>query len=239
MSQRLGFYTAGRLIVAAIASATILSSVAMAEDATPAPADKPAAKAAAPAPAAAANNQAPSPWIKVCGTDPQTKKEGCVVSQELRAETGQPIATISIQNTPDPKKYGLGLVVPLGFVLPPGIVINVDGDKKATAPFVICIPGGQKQPPACVAQAVVADDLVSALRKGTKMSLVVTSAQGKTIPIDVSLSGFAKSFDGPGVDKAAAENVREQLAKGLQERAQEARQKLIDQQQKELNTPAN
>lgn len=239
MSQRLGFHTAGRLIVAAIASATIFSSVAMAEDATPAPADKPAAKAAAPAPAAAANSQAPSPWIKVCGTDPQTKKEGCVVSQELRAETGQPIATISIQNTPDPKKYGLGLVVPLGFVLPPGIVINVDGDKKATAPFVICIPGGQKQPPACVAQAVVADDLVAALRKGTKMSLVVTSAQGKTIPIDVSLAGFAKSFDGPGVDKAAAENVRQQLAKGLQERAQEARQKLIDQQQKELNAPAN
>ena len=93
--------------------------------------------------------------------------------------------------------------------------------------------------PACVAQAVVADDLVAALRKGTKMSLVVTSAQGKTIPIDVSLAGFAKSFDGPGVDKAAAENVRQQLAKGLQERAQEARQKLIDQQQKELNAPAN
>lgn len=239
MSQRLKFHKAGRLIGAAIASVVILSTAAMAEDKpAPAPTDKPAAKAAAPAPAAA-SGQAPSPWIKICGTDPQTKKEGCVVSQELRAETGQPIATISIQNTPDPKKYGLGLVVPLGFVLPPGIVINVDGDKKATAPFVICIPGGQKQPPACVAQAVVADDLVGALRKGSKLSLVVTTPQGKTIPIDVSLAGFAKSFDGPGVDKAAAENVRQQLAKGLQERAEEARQKLIDQQQKELGAPAN
>jgi invasion protein IalB len=237
MSQRSISYKAGRLMAAAFVTMAVFSTAALAEDAAPAPADKPAAKAApAPAPNASA-----TPWVKICGTDPQTKKEGCVVSQELRAETGQPIATVSIQNTPDPKKYGLGLVVPLGFVLPPGVVLNIDNEKKATAPFVICIPGGQKQQPACVAQAVVADDFVGALKKGNKLSLVLTTAQGKAIPIDVSLSGFAKSFDGPGVDKAAAENVRQQLAKGLQERAQEARQKLIDQQQKELkeNPAAN
>jgi invasion protein IalB len=221
-----------RALAAALLAAACLPAAALAPDdaAAPAPAPKPAAPAAAPAqPAAAA-------WLKVCGPDQATKKETCVVSQEIRAESGQPIASVSLQPSQDPKKWGLGIVIPLGFVLPPGIGINIDGEKKAAAQYVICIPGAQKQPPACIAQAAVDENFIAALKKGKQMDMMITTPQGKTVPVEVTLAGFAKTFDGPGLDRAAAENVREQLAKGLQEKADEARKKLIDQQKKELGT---
>ena len=128
--------------------------------------------------------------------------------------------------------------MPLGFVMPPGIGINVDGEKKATAAYVICIPGQQKQPSACIAQVAVSDEFIAALRKGKQLDLMITTTQGKTVPVAVTLAGFAKTYDGPGLDRAAAEGVRQELAKGLQERADEARKKLIEQQQKELQGEA-
>jgi invasion protein IalB len=223
-----------RLAIAAMLAA--LPAVAQAQDQ---PAEPPADATAAPAPqAAAAPPQGPLPWLKVCGTDPATKKEACVMTQEIRAESGQPIASVSLQQTADPKKFVLGFAVPLGVVMPPGIVVNVDTEKKATAQFIICVPGQQKNPPACIAQAQVTDEFVASLRKGKGMQLMLVMGQGKTVPIDVTLAGFAKAYDGPGLAKAAAENAQKELAKSLQQRAEQARQKLIEQQQKELGGEA-
>ncbi len=198
------------------------------------PAAAPAAPAAPAAAAPAAAAGAPSPWIKVCNTNAQTKVEVCVVNQELRAETGQPIAAVTIQSTQEPGKYGIGIVVPIGFVLPPGITLAVDGAKTATAQYTICIPPSNQQPAICIAQAAVADEFIAALKKGNKLALVVVNPQNKAIPIEMSLSGFSKTFDGPGVDRAAAEAQREQLSQALQKSAEEARKKLIEQQEKEI-----
>ncbi len=192
---------------------------------------------AAPAPPAAA---APvSPWLKVCNVHPQTKAEICVVTQEVRAETGQPIAAVTIQKLKDEGKYGVGLVVPIHVRLPEGVTLTVDGEKKAAAQYVMCIPQSQQQPAACVAQAELTEDFISALRKGNELALVVVNPQNKPIGIRLSLVGFSKTFDGPGVDRAAAEAQREQLSEALQKSAEEARKKLIEQQQKEIGTTPN
>jgi invasion protein IalB len=198
----------------------IASAVSSAQE-TPAPAPP-----AAPAP--------PSPWLKVCNIHPQTKAEICVVTQEVRAETGQPIAAVTIQKLKDEGKYGVGLVVPIHVRLPEGVTLTVDGEKKATAQYVMCIPQSQQQPSACVAQAELTEDFISALRKGNELALVVINPQSKPIGIRLSLVGFSKTFDGPGVDRAAAEAQREQLSEALQKSAEEARKKLIEQQQKEI-----
>jgi invasion protein IalB len=181
---------------------------------------------------------APSPWIKVCNTNPETNAEVCVVTQELRAETGQPIAVVTIQLGQEPGKYGLGIVVPIGFVLPPGIALTVDGTKQGTAQYTICIPPTNNQPSVCLAQTAVNDDFIGALKKGAKLALVVVNPQNRAIPIELSLAGFSKTFDGPGIDRAAAEAQRKQLSEALQKSAEEARKKLIEQQQKELGKTA-
>lgn len=190
--------------------------------------------------AAPAEQSSPaSPWIKVCNTNPETKAEVCVVTQELRAETGQPIAVVTIQLGQEPGKYGVGVVVPIGFVLPPGIALAVDGAKQGTAQYTICIPPTNNQPSVCLAQAAVNDDFVNALKKGNKLALVVVNPQNRPIPIELSLAGFSKTFDGPGIDRAAAEAQRRQLSDALQKSAEEARKKLIEQQQKELGKTGN
>jgi invasion protein IalB len=236
MSSRNPFVLAGvgPLVAAAALCAATFGALAQ-EAPTPAPA-APAAPAAPSAQAAPAAPGAPSPWIKVCNTNPETKVELCVVNQELRSETGQPIAALTIQSTKEPGKYGVGIVVPIGFVLPPGITLAVDGAKQATAQYTICIPPNNRQPAICIAQAAVEEAFISALKKGNKLALVVVNPQNKAIPIEMSLSGFSKTFDGPGVDRAAAEAQREQLSQALQKSAEEARKKLIEQQQKDMGT---
>ena len=240
MSSRNPFILAGvgSLVAAAAFYASTLAAVAQEAPAAPAPAaPAPAAPAAPAAPSASAS--APSAWIKICNTNAETKVEVCVVNQELRAETGQPIAALTIQSTKEPGKYGIGVVVPIGFVLPPGVTLAVDGAKKATAQYTICIPPNNQQPAICIAQASVADDFIAALKKGNKLALVLVNPQNKPIPIEMSLSGFSKTFDGPGVDRAAAEAQREQLSQALQKSAEEARKKLIEQQQKEIGGTPN
>lgn len=181
----------------------------------------------------------PSPWTKICNTNKQTNAEICVVTQELRAETGQPIAVVTLQIGQEAGKYGLGIVVPIGFVLPPGIALTVDGAKQGTAQYTICIPPTNNQASVCLAQAPVNEDFVNALKKGNKLALVVVSPQNRQIPIELSLAGFSKAFDGPGIDRAAAEAQRKQLSEALQKSAEEARKKLIEQQQKELGKTPN
>ena len=56
------------------------------------------------------------------------------------------LATFTVQTTPDPKKFGIGVTVPPGFIFPPGIPISVDGNKKATAQYVMCWPDGAEEP---------------------------------------------------------------------------------------------
>lgn len=175
-----------------------------------------------------------SPWVKVCNNNPQTNAEICVVTQELRAETGQPIAVATLQLGQEAGKYGFGVVVPIGFVLPPGIALAVDGAKQGTAQYTICIPASNNQASVCLAQSPVNEEFVSALKAGNKLTMTVVNPQNRAIPIEMSLAGFSATLDGPGIDRAAAEQQRKQLSDALQKSAEEARKKLIEQQQKEL-----
>src|SRR6185503_17678533 len=71
----------GRTIFAGmLAGGVVLCGSVLAQD-SPAP-----APAAAPAAAAPADQ---GPWTKLCTTDPASKKDFCVVTQEVHADTGQ------------------------------------------------------------------------------------------------------------------------------------------------------
>lgn len=173
-------------------------------------------------------------WLKVCNTNATTNAESCIVTQELRADTGRFIAGVTIQTGREPGKYNVSTVVPIGMVLPPGVSLSVDGETLARAQYTICLPPSSNQAAVCLAQAPIDESFITALKKGSKLALVVVNNQTKEIPIEMTLAGFSKSFDGPGVDRAAAESHREQLSDALQKSAEEARKKLIEQQQKEI-----
>jgi invasion protein IalB len=184
--------------------------------------------------------ETPSPWQKVCTIDPKSNTEVCGITQELRAETGLPISTITINWKPGEEKYYAALFVPITVILPPGVAITVDGEKKAAAAYAICLPPSPRQAGGCLARAEVNAEFIAALRKGNELALVVMNAAlNKPVPIKMSLSGFSKTFDGPALDPAAAEVRDQQLSEALQKKAKEQYQKLIDQQQKELERAPN
>lgn len=201
-----------RPTLAAAAFVVGASAVAMAQD----------------APAAGGDIQK---WIKIC--DPKNPGT-CMVTKDYVVESGpQALATFTLRTTGDPKKIGIGVTVPPGFIFPPGIPVSVDGTKMATAQYVVCWPDAPKsQHVVCVAQADAADDLVAAMKKGGKVEIQLTAGDAKTVPIDFSLDGFSKVFDGPDMGEAALAKQREDTAKLFQDKAQQRGQQLIDEQRK-------
>ncbi len=186
------------------------------------------------APAAVMAQDAPaggdvSQWIKVCNPKQQTD---CAVTKDYVVETG-PLATFTIRTSSDPKKFIVGVTVPPGFIFPPGIPISVDSGKKTTAHYLICWPDAPKsQHVVCIAQAEVSEAFVSSMKKGGKLQLQLTSGDAGVVPVDFSLGGFAKVFDGPDMCEQALSKQRDALAKMFQQKAQQRGQELIDAQRK-------
>jgi invasion protein IalB len=170
-------------------------------------------------------------WLKVC--DPKNPAI-CMVTKDYIVESGPAaLATFSVQGRPEPNKFGVGVTVPPGFFFPPGIPVSIDGKKQATAQYIVCWPDGPKSSRVmCIAQAEVPDDFVAALKKGGTLALQLTTGDGKTVPIEFSLAGFSKTFDGPDMGEAAIAKQREETAKLFQEKAQQRGQQLIEEQRK-------
>ena len=171
------------------------------------------------------------PWLKVC--DPKDPAK-CAVTKDYVVESGpQAIATFTVSSLADPKKFGVGVVSLPGFYFPPGIPVSIDGNKLATAQYIVCTPDGPKSTRVmCIAQAEVTGDFVAAMKKGGTLELQLTTGDGKTVPIDFSLAGFSKTFDGPDMGEAAVAKQREETAKMFQDKAQQRGQQLIDEQRK-------
>ncbi|MCX5493958.1 invasion associated locus B family protein [Kaistia dalseonensis] len=198
-----------------------------------APAAKPAAPDAA-APAAAAAGGAPaSAWIKECGQDPQSKKKLCITTQELRAETNQFIASLQLRKLDGDPKMALTAIVLTGQLIQPGLRVQVDDGKPAELKYVIC------DPTVCYAQAEVDDAFAASMKKGNKVVAISLNPQGKPMVFPFTLSGFTKVFEGEGLDRAAGKARRDALQEQLQKNAEENRQKLIEQQNKERGGSGN
>ncbi len=183
--------------------------------------------------AAAAPPANDSAWVKICGTDDKGGKI-CNVSQVLLASNGSVIASFSLQ--PNGDKIVAGAFVPLGFMIPAGIALTVDGDKKAQAQFTICVPPTNNGPAGCAARAETNADFLAALRKGNKLGMVLTNTAGQPIPIELTLIGFSKAYDSDGLDPATARAREVEASKALQEEARAAFQRMIEKQRQENGT---
>ena len=187
--------------------------------------------------AAAAAAAAESPWVKICSPDEATNTQRCNTTYVLLSQNGSLIASFSLQDLPE-NKIGIGTFVPLGFVIPAGVQLAIDGEVKGAAQFTICVPASQAGPAGCAARAEVGGDFIDLLRKGNKLAIVLANTQGKPIPIELSLIGFSKTYDGEGLDPVAARAMEVEQSKQLQEDARAAFQRMIERQQAESGAPA-
>lgn len=167
---------------------------------------------------------ADTPWVKICNTDPQSNKEICVVTQELRTDTGQFLASVAVREIAGEARKTLLLAVPPGMLIQPGLRVQVDSGKQSEAKYGICFPN------ACYSELVIDDEFIASLKKGGNLVLTTLNQQAKQVPFQLTLTGFTKVYDGAPMDVATLQQKQQQLQSELQKRAEEARQKLIEKQ---------
>jgi invasion protein IalB len=203
------------------AAVLLLPAAAMAQDAA-APASQPSVDTVKPSPGEA--------WVKVCAPDPTTNKQLCQVIQQIAADTGQFIASVNIKTLEGESKmlFAAAMRMPTtGVLVGPGMRAQIDGGKQYEVKYSICYPD------VCYADMQVDDAFIGALKAGGQLTLIALTQQGadaKPIGIPMTLVGFTKAYDGKGIDPAAAQAQRDDLAKSLKAHADEARQKLLEQQ---------
>ncbi len=201
------------------------SAGALAQQPKAAPQQKapPAAKEAPPAESQGQQAVAiPTPWIKICSTDPEAKKEICLTSQDIRAETGQFLASVAVREVQDDPKKQFIVAVPPGMQLQPGLRVVVDQTPPTPAKYSICFPN------ACYGDMDINVEFIGRMKKGQALTVQAINQVGRTVNFTLPLKDFAKSYDGPPVDPKVLAEQRDKMQEGLQKKAKE----LLDSQKK-------
>jgi invasion protein IalB len=205
------------------------------KDAAP-PAQQPAQQQPQGQPQQAQQDQIPqliySPWTKFClkGQD-ASAKQVCFTGKDGRLESGQPVvAAVIIEPEGEPKKV-LRVTLPLGMQLQYGTRIVIDSNAPQQQPFVICFQNG------CMSDYEATADALANLKKGQTLYIQAFNANGVPFTLTLPLAEFGKAYDGPPTDPKVFEEQQKKLQEELQKRANEAREKL-EQQQKQ-NAPAS
>ena len=202
----------------------------------PAPAPAPAPTQAAPQqpaspPGAAAQSQAIpfvfTPWIKMCGKNPQdaNAKEICQTIREAHLESSGVLAVAFglIETAGEPKKI-LELILPTRLLLPYGTRVTVDANQPSDGPFVVCAPQF------CMAQHEVTEDFVTKLKAGQRVQIQAFNDQRQMLTFLIPVDDFAKVHDGPPTDPKVIEEQRKEAQKKMEEqllkRGEEAQKKM-------------
>ena len=165
-------------------------------------------------------------WLKFCSEDAKTKKQLCAITQELKAETGQFLASVSIRELEDAKRKALVVAITPGMLLRHGLTIQIDKGKQIKGTFSICFPN------ACFSDVAVDSTFIDQMKKGATIAVTALNQQAQPVRFDLSLSGFTASYDGDPIDLKKTAEEQEKLQELLRKRAEEQRQKLLEQKQK-------
>lgn len=203
---------------------TLAVTAALAQTPKPAAPAAPQGQAGGqPAPAGPTTAGAPQPeWMKLCSTDPATKKDVCLTARDVRTDTGQTVASVALREIKgDPKKFFL-VALPPGLLIQPGIRIVVDQKPPQPGKFSICFPN------ACYAEVEAKEDFVGMMKAGSQIAVQALNREAKPVVFAVSLGGFSKAYDGPPLDPKIAEQSQRRLNEELQRKAEEARKRYTD-----------
>ncbi|MBM3553116.1 MAG: invasion associated locus B family protein [Alphaproteobacteria bacterium] len=164
-------------------------------------------------------------WTKVCGSDPQTKKELCYTTRDFgvsakEGEAPQPLLALAIYDPKADDQKIIRLLLPPGLLLKPGFRFAIDKGTPESGAFEICYPNG------CFAEAKVKKAVVDSMKKAEKMSVVVKNQANNEVTFYLPLANFGKAFDGPAIDPKVLEEQQKRLQDELQKKAEEERKRL-------------
>jgi invasion protein IalB len=133
-------------------------------------------------------------WQIRCDTPPGAQSEQCALMQSVVSEDSANAGiatnlTVLFLRTADTKTLVMRVIAPLGVIIPSGLGLTIDKQSVGRAGFTKCVLGG------CLAEVVMEDTLLKALRTGQTaiFSIFLTPEEGIGFPL--SLKGFAQGFD--------------------------------------------
>lgn len=180
---------------------------------------------ATPASAQAAAGPTPRGWFKVCAK--QEDNDICNTQNIITADSGQLLTALSLIDVKGKvTKKILQISVPTGRLIPAGIGMQIGQNKPTKVEYAICFPDR------CIAEAVLSNELIAAMKKGADMTLTSVNFQNKPNPLKISLSGFGAAFDGPGLKQSELEEQNKKLQDEMVKRKEEFEKKLKAEQDK-------
>ena len=173
------------------------------------------------APAAGAPGTPPLGWFKTCTK--QDDNDLCVVQNVIAAQNGQLVTAVGLITVEGKvNRKLLQVSVPTARLVPPGIIMQIDGGKGQKLDYVVCLPDK------CTAEVPLTDAMIASLKKGNEVVFTSINFRRAPNPIKVSLSGFTGAFDGPAMPQEQIAQSQRSLEEGLQKKAEETRKKLED-----------
>lgn len=169
--------------------------------------------------------EGPKPWTKICTQNKQTKKDICLVSQEIRSANGQFLASVAVREIDGDENRSILISVPPGMLLQPGIQFKVDENEPRPVKYGICF---QKY---CYSELPIKKDAIDEMKGGNNLTVTTFSQQGKAIGFELTLAGFTATYDGDPIDPAVIQAQREKAQQEMADKAQQARDNLIKMQQ--------
>ena len=173
---------------------------------------------------AASQDKPPQGWFKTCSK--QEESDVCIVQNQVLAQNGQLITAVGLIDVSGKvnRKF-MQVTVPTARILPPGILMQIDGGKGEKLDYAVCLPDR------CTAEVALTDQMVANLKKGKEVVFTSINVRRAPNPIKISLSGFTGAFDGQAISQSQAEERQKLLQEMMQKKADASRQALEKAQQ--------
>lgn len=150
---------------------------------------QPASPTPAPTQPAQSNSNAQPAWTVRCGSLARQAPLECILEQQVVVQqTGQQLSLVSVRVPGDTRQPVMLVQLPLGMYLPGGLTLQVDDEKGQLVPIQSC---DQR---ACYVGLPVTAEMLTSLKKGQRLNLIIQSANRESITIPHPLSDFSDQY---------------------------------------------
>lgn len=128
------------------------------------------------------------------GAEGETERQ-CGMVQLARSEKNNKVGltTVFVRGKQNGKDVTMmRIMAPIGVYLPTGVAMEIDGGAVGRIPFMRCLPQ------ICVAFGEAGAQTLDKFRKGTAANFIIYEAPGLSMPIKISLNGFAAAYTALG-----------------------------------------
>lgn len=164
-------------------------------------------------------------WYKVCSK--QHDVDICNTMNTVVSNTGQPLTAFNLVEIKGKQnERRIGIQVPTGRFLPEGVHIQIGDNFSKKVPYIIC------NGPSCIANDVLDDKLIAAMKSGSKMIVTTINFRGSANPIEFSLKGFSAAYTGPGMEEKDFQQEQIKLQQAIQSKQKEIEDRMRAEQEK-------